>query len=428
MIQSNAIQSSAIQSKASDPGDLKEAKLPRRDWILLPLLSLLTIGIIAVSTELIARRMFTEWVSGTERCKVSSDPFTGVERISSCVYWGKEFETQPTEYHFNSSGYRDDVEFGAKSPGTYRIALVGSSVGAGGGTPSAKTFAVTLPAELSERTGHAVELYNEAIPGVPGLPQSLALRFKDVLATQPDLVLWVLTRWDVKEASSALPGPEAPVEHPAVGGEAWPRVKEDLARGAIRDAASGLWGLVRGLLASTKQAFQDSRTAFLLQHDLYGSQSVYVKYSLSGPDEFAGYLRAEPSAEWQSRLRAFDVYVANIQAQAQAAGVTLAVVLVPSRPQAAMISMGDWPAGFDPYTLDDELRSIVVSHGATYIDIFPGFRDIPNPEQYYFAVDGHPSPDGQAIISRLLAAGLSGGAVPALKAATAPQAAWMRAR
>ena len=28
-----------------------EAKLPRRDWILLPLLSLLTIGLLAASTE-----------------------------------------------------------------------------------------------------------------------------------------------------------------------------------------------------------------------------------------------------------------------------------------------------------------------------------------------------------------------------------------
>ena len=32
-----------IPANASGPEDFKEAKLPRRDWILLPLLSLLTI-------------------------------------------------------------------------------------------------------------------------------------------------------------------------------------------------------------------------------------------------------------------------------------------------------------------------------------------------------------------------------------------------
>ena len=47
------------QSSASDPANLKEAKLPRRDWILLPMLSLLTIGLLAVSTESIARRVFS---------------------------------------------------------------------------------------------------------------------------------------------------------------------------------------------------------------------------------------------------------------------------------------------------------------------------------------------------------------------------------
>ena len=66
------------------------------------------------------------------------------------------------------------------------------------------------------------------------------------------------------------------------------------------------------------------------------------------------------------------------------------VFLVPTRAQAAMISMGEWPAGYDPYKLDDELRAIVTSHGGIYIDILPDFRNIPNPEQYYLSC-GWPS-------------------------------------
>jgi hypothetical protein len=170
-----------------------------------------------------------------------------------------------------------------------------------------------------------------------------------------------------------------------------------------------------------KGVFDDSRTAYMLQHFLYESPSIYVRYSLSGPDEFAGYLKAVPSAGWQARLRAFDADVASVQAQATAAGVPLAVVTIPSLPQADMIAMGEWPAGYDPFELDDELRSIVVSHGAAYIDIFPGFRTISNPGQYFLPVDGHPNAGGHAIISRLLADELSSGAVPSLKATLSPQ-------
>jgi hypothetical protein len=163
-----------------------------------------------------------------------------------------------------------------------------------------------------------------------------------------------------------------------------------------------------------KRTFDDSSAALMLQHFLYESPSIYVKHSLT-PDEFAGYLKAQPSAAWQARIQAFDADVATVQAQAAAAGVPLVVVTIPSRPQADMISMEEWPAGYDPYKLDDELRAIVVSHGATYIDIFPGFRTVSNPGQYFLPVDGHPNAGGHAIISRLLADGLSS-AVPALKA------------
>jgi hypothetical protein len=90
--------------------------------------------------------------------------------------------------------------------------------------------------------------------------------------------------------------------------------------------------------------------------------------------------------------------------------------------------MGEWPAGYNPYKLDDELRPLITRHGGTYIDILPGFRDIPNPEQYYYPVDGHPNADGNRIISGLLANVLTGGAVPALQVAEQPKTAQEQGR
>lgn len=409
--------SNAIASDSSP-----EEVLPKRDWILLPLIGLLTIALILVSTEWIARKLFTESLNGTDRCRTFNDPVSGVERVANCVYWGKDFETQPTEYRFNSAGYRSDVEFGPKSTGTYRIALVGSSYGLGAGTPNEQIFAVTLPADLSRRTGHAVELYNETIPGVPGLPQSLALRFQDILATKPDLVLWELTEWDIKETLAPLPVAVTPVHEQSRQEEAWIRLREDLATHEVRRVISDLHDLVRGSLVSLKSLMDGSGTALMLRHYLYESQSIYVKYSLSGPDEFVGYLRSEPSLKWQARLRAFDGDLANVQAQAKEAGVTLAVVLLPSHTQAEMVSLGHWPAGFDPYKLDNEVRLTAMSHGAISIDIFPGYRDIPDPVRYYLPADGHPNARGQALISGLLADKLSAGAVPALLATGLPPA------
>jgi hypothetical protein len=72
--------------------------------------------------------------------------------------------------------------------------------------------------------------------------------------------------------------------------------------------------------------------------------------------------------------------------------------------------------------LGAELQRVVESHGGIYIDILGDFRTVPNPEKYYFPVDGHPNADGHAAISRFLAMGLTGGAIPALRAAAEQQA------
>jgi hypothetical protein len=102
------------------------------------------------------------------------------------------------------------------------------------------------------------------------------------------------------------------------------------------------------------------------------------------------------------------------------AGVPLVAVFVPNRVQAAMISKGDWPAGYDPFKLENEVRNNVVSDGGQFIDILPDYRDIPSPERNFFPVDGHPDADGQATIFRFLIKELTNGPVPELKASTSP--------
>ncbi|MGA3345151.1 MAG: hypothetical protein ABSC76_09815, partial [Terracidiphilus sp.] len=62
------------QSNRSDPGCAIEAKLPRRDWIVLPMLSLLTILLLALSLESTTWWLFPSSESGLYACFVKYDP------------------------------------------------------------------------------------------------------------------------------------------------------------------------------------------------------------------------------------------------------------------------------------------------------------------------------------------------------------------
>jgi hypothetical protein len=187
----------------------------------------------------------------------------------------------------------------------------------------------------------------------------------------------------------------------------WFRIKATFASKPTLDAVNELWQNELHDLARTAPAT-------LLLHYLYESRSQYLKNFLAAGDP-AGFLQVQPSAKWQSRLVYFESDAAEIERQAKSEGVPLVVTLVPDRAQAAMISMGEWPAGFDPYKLDNELRLIIERGGGTYVDILPDYRTSTAPEQGYFPVDGHPNADGHALIARFLAKELTSGVIPALK-------------
>jgi hypothetical protein len=398
-----------------------ESKLPRRDWFLLPLLGLLTIVAIAVSTETIARRLYPE-AGSVRSCVVMGDASTGSHAIPNTACHARQPETQWIEYRFNGCGHRAGMECGPKTPGTYRIVLAGSSVAFGSGVQREQTFAALLPAQLSRATGRRVELYNASMGwGYP--PRIVASHFDQVLSAQPDLILWVLTPLDIEDSgerklelirssdeSSGPAGSQGKLRR------IWLRLKIALAARSASDRIRDMWAL--------------TRTATMVRHLLYEneSQGQYVKSYLMNGDSDAGFLKTDLSAQWKNNLEAFDEVAAEIEGRAQAAGVPLVAALVPNRAQAAMISMGEWPQVYDPFELDRRLRAIIVSHGGTYIDLPPDFRGIPNPEHDYFPVDGHPDAGGHAILSSLLARHLTDGAIPALQAAAPPKGPLTRGR
>jgi hypothetical protein len=170
-----------------------------------------------------------------------------------------------------------------------------------------------------------------------------------------------------------------------------------------------------------RSRWEQTRTSILLKHFLIASQSQaqYVNAYLKNPED-AEFLMTEPSAIWKRELENFESIAAEFARRAAAAHVPFAAVMIPNRAQAAMISKGDWPKGYDPYQLDREMRATITSQGGVYLEILPEFWEIPQAEQHYLPVDGHPDGEAHAIIARLLAQELTGGATPLLGAA--PQA------
>jgi hypothetical protein len=370
-----------IEQSARDCGDGQEARLPRRDWILLPMLSVLTICLIAASGELIARQVSTPTKSNINSCLSNGSSSRSIRGIPNSVCLEEGSETGRVDYRMNADGYRGEVEIGPKPPGSYRIVMTGSSFVFGEHVPLRKTIAELLPAELSQLTGKKVELYNEGMMG--GFPGSIALRFNDLVAARPDMILWIVTAYDIEHSSQFS-------FEPAVAEK-------------------------KGLASRALQTVKSCRIGTLLEQYVYNSPNNPVKLHLMGAGS-PGFLRAVISPELRHHLLEFEGYFADVEGRAKALGIPIVVVMVPGRSQAAMISMETLPAGYNPYKLGEEVRDIVVRHGGIYVDILPDFRDVSNPERLWFPIANHPNVDGHAIISRMLAKELTTGSIPALKA------------
>lgn len=368
-----------------------------RDAALIFFIAVLTGMTLFGLTEMTARMLFRESSTKAIDCMIVDDPSTGVRAVPNSVCVEKLAEgPRPVEYRFNRCGHRMDTDCGAKSSGHFRIVLVGSSFVMGLETPVDATFAAKLPITLTQPHGPSVDVYNEGMEN--GFPASMPLKFGEILAAKPDLILWVLTPFDIKNSSTVLPGRD--VNTQGFIARNWARIRLALATKPLPDALADIGQ--RGV-----DAFGATKTALMLRHILYQSQSQYVTSYLAGGDDEAGFLNARASPAWQDRLRTFDRYAARFIQQAREAKLPILTVLLPNRAQAAMISMGHWPDGYDPYALGSAVGAMVTRHGGDYVDVLHDYREIPDPQRGYFAVDGHPNERGHAVIAGILAGRLS---------------------
>jgi hypothetical protein len=103
----------------------KPAHLPKRDFFLLPLLSLLTVLVLFGMSEAVTRVL---WPAEYSRACIVADPVEGFRFKPNCSVRGKIAEGPSITYHYNECGYRSEDSCGPKPPGTIRIAILGSSM------------------------------------------------------------------------------------------------------------------------------------------------------------------------------------------------------------------------------------------------------------------------------------------------------------
>ncbi len=367
------------QSDAIDPKNAENAKLPRRDLIILPLLSLLTMALCLFAAEAVARYFFVAVQDNS--CSID-DPTINFRYSRNCTTHAKSAEGPWVAHQFNDCGYRTRESCGPKPPGTTRISLLGASVAEGYLVPYDEAFAVRAARQLTIELGRPVEIQN--LGREECYPICVFHRLDEALALKPDLLLIAISPLDLERTDpSDVPGRYKPMPRGIDQTQLRHMMDPHYAFNAVQDIVA------------------HSHAGVAALYFLFQNPATYVRMYLFS-SERAAYLRTTLSPAWERRMDAYELLLAEMAQKAHDANVPIALVEIPSFAQAAMVSMNDIPYGLNPHAFDERLREISVRHGIQFIDVLNAFQHGPGANKLFYVVDGHMNGEGCAILSNAL--------------------------
>jgi hypothetical protein len=170
------------------------SSIPRRDFIILPLISLLTVLLMTGVSEFVSRRIWVEKLS--DSC-IYQDPTRGEWRRPNCSTMMKNIEGPWIRYDTNDCGFRGTGACGIKPPGVLRVVIIGTSVAFGLYVPYEHYFANVAASQLRDLWGHPVEFQNMGDLGYDWSNEDIVQQQQQLLALKPDAVLYVLMPSDL---------------------------------------------------------------------------------------------------------------------------------------------------------------------------------------------------------------------------------------
>ncbi len=339
--------------------------LPRRDYILLPLISLVTVLLVLAVGEFGARILYP--VNTLDSCLLH-DPVLGVRFQPDCSSRIKLPETDWVSNRYNACGYRSDAPCGPKPADTLRVALIGSSIAFGMYVPYQDSIGAVVAKDLTAACGQPVEVQNLASEYV--FWDLLYQRFKLALTLKPDAVVVVAGPTDVMYAND--------------------RIDQHL------DAPKP------ELLTRIRNVFGDLRLRVVAQHVLYGDADFYLSLYRNSVVKTL-YMRNPLGDFVKAHLTAFENLLAKFHATQDGKPVPVLLAYVPQRAQVGFAASPNPPPGIDPYAMDRALAQVAAQAAVGYVDTTPDF--VANPEQMdlFLRSDGHTAKRGDVVIGHSIA-------------------------
>ena len=346
----------------------ESARLPKRDFLLLPLLSLLTVLVLFGVSEVVTRVL---WPAEYSSACLVADPVQGYRFKPNCTVRGKIPESPWITYHYNECGYRSANSCGPKPPGTIRIAILGSSMSQALHVSYDDAFFSRAAVSLGRLCDRRIDVQNLGVPG--SSPAYADRHVQEALALNPDVVLYMVVPYDLNQ----------PI---------LPRGLSELAGPALAVSTDAIQPPVSPLNRLEHLVIQ-SRTCSWPSTSFFRTEKLISAHTLMYGDR-ADYLRQPFTPVWQRRFADFDVTIGDIEERLRHAGVPLVIVAVPSRAEAALLTSSELPEHVDPFAFGRAIQTIAARHGAGYVDLMGPISRIPNAEDLYYAVDGHLTSEG----------------------------------
>jgi hypothetical protein len=374
-------------AEVSSPGSVS-----RRELKILACISLGTIVLMALLAEVVARVMYRQ--QETTPCFLRDQ----VRPVAGCTAIIKGAEAPWITMAFNECGYRSGHSCRAKPSGARRIVLLGKSISAGAYVRYEEFFGTRLERSLAQRCGFPVETQSLGSLQVTLDRQTILLR--EAISLDPDVAILPLEPFDLTyfgdETADESAG--AAASEPA-----------DATDSSLPPASTGTGGMPwltplplrpevqrYTVLTQLRLLSRESRALLVAQHFMLLNDNFLIRAYKLRREEDA--LRVPHSESYQRRYTRLETELRALSARLSARGVPLLLVAIPNRIQAALISDRTTLPGVDPWAFTRELQAIGQRTGVRVADTFPRFAARPHAEQLFYAVDGHPTGEANALI------------------------------